>query len=1759
MPNTFNENTFSTTYKDDFSASNHYHRVLFNSGRALQARELTQMQTIIQEELARFGRNIFKEGSVVEPGGLDIDNEFDYVKLSAINDLAVGDIVQNSSGVQARIIKIVNAETNLITGLEDPDTIYVDYISAGQAQGTPASQNSSNSTSIRFSAGDALTEVGGSASGTATVQSTDSPTNRAVGVGTRASVNRGAYFTRGHFVQSDPQTDILVSKYSGTPTANIGFKVTEDIVTVNDTNTLYDNQETIPNETAPGADRYRITLTLTTNELLDSGDNFITINRLQDGIIQLEIDKNTYAIIGDELALRTKETNGNYLAKDFEVKYNSATDASKLELDISPGIAYVDGYRISRQSTTKIDVDRARTTAVEENEAIPANFGHYVLVQNEGTRIQGLPNIETLQKWDLLDDSCGDDGGNFVNTNRIGTARIRAVEEDGGNYRYHIFDVKMFGSNNFRDARSIGLDSDNYGNLVLEGGIAVIKEAANNNLFFNFPRIRPEELTDITLTTQHKFTSTATGGTAQISTSSVGGGDFSDTTLWHVALDSGAHKSPTSITNNSTTADINGLSPADGTFEVLAYVQKTGTSRLKTAITDSDHTGTLESDGAGFVFMELPNSDIKTFKAILDEDSNDIAGRFRTDNGQRDNFYDNGRVILKTGQTVPENESVRVKYDYFEHGTSGDFFSVNSYKDLINAGFLTYEDIPTHKMRNGTTVELRNVLDFRSHKERFDSDFVGTNAFVHALPRNGDLITADVDYYLPRKDILIVTANDEITYIQGTPNVNPQSPATPGNSMKLYDFTLNAYTDNRGDVTVNKVDNRRYTMRDIGDIVKRIDDLEETVSLSLLELETNSIEVLDSNNNNRFKNGFFADNFKDLTFSDILNPEYRASLDAEKNVMLPAFAVNNINLFYDSERTFATLPNNNTVIRNDFLVLAYDSAVLINQVDATETENVNPFDVIIYSGDLVLSPSVDEWREVKTIGEIVNDPPSEEELRARAESIIRPRITDRTDFTEEFEVGDFINTEDTVLSTTTTTNRNGRTVTRRTTIRTLVGQRVVAIDLLPFIRSRKVFFRASQLAPNRQHYLFFDGKHIQDYYRQEEFSNFNVPKSVNDPLTDAEYTGATSHPQTSSNLVTNSLGEVSGSFFIPNNDTLQFDAGEREVKLLDISVNEDDNALSGAGALYTARGDIISILDVIDVSTNVTRTTLPRPRPPARPRTGGGGRRGKRREPIAQSFQIQNNNGGFLTGIDVYFESKSTTVPIRLEVRPVENGVPSQDTILPGSVVILDPADVVATDLNSNTTMADVRAAPTSFNFESPLYLFGNTEYAFVLIANTQEYNVYVAEVEGFLIGSNTERVLKQPTLGSFFMSQNAITWTPDQKRDMMFRARRAVFETSGTAYLENEQNPTIRLSSNPISTDSGSDLVTIVAPNHGFVVNDKVFVDKVDSGANVAWDSDTVIGGIQGSSIIGERTIQKVDGFGFQIQADSTATGTVIGGSNNVQIDQNIPMNVAIPNIETIVLPNSTLTLTAEFTNGASLVTANASTNAQYGLSSSQIISPIEPISFNTPKVIASRRIEEDENTLLGAGSVDPRGSIRIKAEFSTTDNFITPVIDMQQASVTALSNLIDNQVDSDEAGLDLDVTVNVPINYVDETAAAGGSALSKHLTRPINIAEPAVGLKVLLAANRPANSTVELYYRTLNAGSDDDIQTKNFTLAPVESLPQTDENANRFRQYEYTIGGLGGTLDPFTTFQLKIVMKSQNSSKIPRIRDLRAIALGT
>ena len=103
-------------YYDDFDENKKYYRILYRPGYAVQARELTQMQTILQNQVQRFGDHVFKEGSMVIPGQISIDTKVGYVKLeSSYNSVLaatvmpnlVGEIITSASGIQAEVIHYV--------------------------------------------------------------------------------------------------------------------------------------------------------------------------------------------------------------------------------------------------------------------------------------------------------------------------------------------------------------------------------------------------------------------------------------------------------------------------------------------------------------------------------------------------------------------------------------------------------------------------------------------------------------------------------------------------------------------------------------------------------------------------------------------------------------------------------------------------------------------------------------------------------------------------------------------------------------------------------------------------------------------------------------------------------------------------------------------------------------------------------------------------------------------------------------------------------------------------------------------------------------------------------------------------------------------------------------------------------------------------------------------------------------------------------------------------------------------------------------------------------------------------------------------------------------------------------------------------------------------------------------------------------------------------------------------------------------------
>ena len=1674
MPQTFNKNTFATTYKDDWVDSANYHRILFNSGRALQARELTQLQTITQAEISRLGRHIFNQGAAVNPGSVSINNNYEFVKLQD-STLPAGTwvgrtLTSGTTSIQMKVLEAVDATDT------DPATLYVRYTSTtGGASGT---------TPVRVSSGETLT--GGPA--TVTVQTTDTIANPCTGLGTKVSIAQGDFFAIDRFVFAKAQSFIL-SKYTSKPNATIGFKVTEDIVTTADTFDLFDNQGTSPNTSAPGADRYRIKLEIADEADLDSDENFVYVAKIIDGAVATQVTGvEEYNKISDILAIRTQEESGNYIAKRFELGFETNdTDATKLDFKISRGVAYVDGYRSVVDAPTEIAVDKPRATIDLPNSVVSVDYGTFLEVSGN----RSLPNISLFEKLDLRDAVAY--GGST-----IGTARVRAIVEDGASYKLYLFDVLMNDGKNRQNTRSVGTSATSYFDVTLDNSQAAFRQTANDDLLYKVPNDRPKAISDISLTVQRRESILLdSSGEGTLSNLSAAGETFADQDLWIASSDSADAYAPTIVSGGAggTAAQIGG-GPNNINVDVAYYVNKAQAQVRNKVLTETTETLTPNADGD----LELNYPDIYEVLRVTDVDSDgaSVSSRYILDNGQRDTHYQRGKMTKKAGQTTPSGD-VFVRYKYFSHQAGGDFFAVNSY-----TGQVAYNDIPKYTSTSNTTYELRNVLDFRSSVNpgsTFPGDY-SAGARINELPRDADTTQFDVSYYMGKNARVIIDRFNNVSVIESEPDLNPQFPPVPANSMELYRVEMNPFTIHDSDLSKERIPAKRYTMADIGKLESRIDNIEEVTALNLLELETETFAVLDSSNNSRLKAGFLVDNFADQSRSFVEDLSYQAGIDLVDKVVRPWQAQNSISLKYDSDKS------TNTILKGDNVYKKYTHVTHIEQAFATETENINPFAVIINEGMLELSPTNDSWIERKYLA----DKDNPQQTRVIPSTSSRPLLFN--DFVFNW-TGQQVNLRmgQTVASRTTT---GGNTITTQTdrvigdrSDRIMVRDHLIDQVFIPYMRSRKVYFRCFGLKPATQVYAFFNNKPVADWVRSETFQRI----ATNDSDYGNEHARATAHPAGSSTLTTDAEGYVSGSFFIPSTAVNRFKTGTQEFKLLDISIPNDENSTSIAKAPFTSTG----ILETRQREFNNTRVV-----------TIGGQTVNRRRQqnfdPLAQTFTIDDEEGIFVTKVGIRFKTKDTAIPVMLQLRPVVNGIPSADDIIPGAVKVLSPSSIA---------VSDDASAVTYFEFDEPIYLNGLTEYSMVLLADTTEYNVYVARAGDLQLNSTEARVAKQPSLGSLFLSQNARTWTPDQERDLTFEIQRADFSTADAyVVLENRELPKFIINTDGLLTTNADSDVQVDALGHGLRVGDKVSVSAGET-----------VGGILAADINGDRDIIEADGYGFKFRANTAATSSVFGGGENTAIIPNYMADAVYPIIEELVPPKTLVTHQGKFLSGNSWAGAETT----YGKDANWIpMTNNALVGFEFPKMVANRA---NEAANLAAG--ERSATYRIKLINQTSK--VSPLIDTQRTNLILTHNMVDKQATVAATG------VNVPLNYVAETNAQSGSGLSKHITIPVTLAEEAVGLKVILAANRPNVADFDLYVRTNGDAASDNLFEVPWRLVPSETSVPSDDNPAVFREYRYLDGGKGGDLDAFNQFQVKIVFKTTNSAKVPVIKDLRVIAMAT
>ncbi len=294
MPQETNLNV--APYFDDFDPNKNYYKVLFKPGYPVQARELTTLQSILQNQVEQFGNHVFKEGAKVIPGqttfnsqyfAVELENSFAGITLSSYASFLVGQTIRGEqSGVRARVEKVLlQSESD-----KNNTTLYVSYISSNV-----------NNASQAFNSGEnLLTEGGIRTSNVIFIENETFATtisDSSTSTGSSFSVEDGVYFLRGTFVNVETQS-IILDQYTNNPSYRIGFDVVEEYVTADVDPTLYDNSQGYNNYTAPGADRFKITAVLSKKALSDfEDDNFVEIATIQDGVVRTAPNNSQYNLL----------------------------------------------------------------------------------------------------------------------------------------------------------------------------------------------------------------------------------------------------------------------------------------------------------------------------------------------------------------------------------------------------------------------------------------------------------------------------------------------------------------------------------------------------------------------------------------------------------------------------------------------------------------------------------------------------------------------------------------------------------------------------------------------------------------------------------------------------------------------------------------------------------------------------------------------------------------------------------------------------------------------------------------------------------------------------------------------------------------------------------------------------------------------------------------------------------------------------------------------------------------------------------------------------------------------------------------------------------------------------------------------------------------------------------------------------------------------------------------------------------------------
>lgn len=935
--------------------------------------------------------------------------------------------------------------------------------------------------------------------------------------------------------------------------------------------------------------------------------------------------------------------------------------------------------------------------------------------------------------------------------------------------------------------------------------------------------------------------------------------------------------------------------------------------------------------GESVVFED---SNIKTEISLINPGKyKNLTNNYTLNLGQKNQYYDYSKIVRNKG-TIEPSKRLLVVFDYYSvpSNDDGDVFTVLSYPEKRFA-----KDIPAIGLSAPNIVRASDTLDFRPRVSVFSGTssspfdfasrtFATNDPKVILSPNETSFVS--YDYYTGRIDKLYLDKLGNLIVLEGISGTIPKQPSKIDEVMEIATITLPPYLYNPIDAAISISDNKRYTMRDIGEIENRVENLEKTTSLSLLELNTQTLQIQDAQGFNRFKTGFFVDDFKN---SSLINSQYsQIQVDSDVKELKPIISKNSIKTrivpetdLTDENIDFSVnfnLLDPNVQKTGELITLKYDSVEWIKQPLATKVENVNPFHIIQYNGNINLSPKSDKW--VRTIqletkyisvsnsvrigvtgtysvdrietntssNNILISKGKDSYMRSRNTQFSATNVKPLTQFYQFFDGNssvDFIPKLIEIANDSTLQNYGASAAF-------VVGETVVG----SFGGKNLITFR---VASANHKYGQYDSPsttyNINPYNKNENLSSsysssskiLNVDTYSLSEEAQGKYSGylvkgmklvgstsgATAYVK-DLRLISDNYGDLIGTFFLRDPNTVPqppviIETGTKTYKITNSPTNETplpgSKLISTAEANYTSEG-VVETKQLIQTTTTTTYYY-----DPLAQSFSVGGTIG---EPLSGNGSFDDVNGAFITAIDLFFASKDTeNNPVTVEIRTVELGKPTRNRI--GNPVTLRPDQI---NVSNDASIA------TKITFDYPIYLAPGNEYAIVILSpNSKKYEVWIAEMGEKTVNTKnlpdaeSVRYSSQFALGSLYKSQNGSIWTENQYQDLMFKLYKAKFTSnSGKVFF---YNPTLdqsngyiqKLNNNPITTFPRKLKVGIDTITDSGLISDLAVGRKVTGGVTYGY----IVG--TGSSVasVGLST----GGFGYTNQSNVSTyaiTGTGSG-----------------------------------------------------------------------------------------------------------------------------------------------------------------------------------------------------------------------------------------------------------------------------------------